>query len=90
MCASAVRWWRIAKRSRARPGSTAFKRQLGGKGQYGDVSIEIEPSEKGKGFIFLNEITGGAIPKEFIPPIERGIKEALEGGIVAGYPMVWT
>jgi len=67
---------------------TVFKRQSGGKGQYGDVAIEIEPSEKGKGFIFLNEIVGGAIPKEFIGPIEKGIKEALEGGIIAGYPMV--
>jgi elongation factor G len=67
---------------------TVFKRQSGGKGQYGDVAIEIEPSEKGKGFVFLNEIVGGAIPKEFIPPIEKGIKEALEGGVIAGYPMV--
>ena len=67
---------------------TVFKRQSGGKGQYGDVAIEIEPSEKGKGFIFLNEIVGGSIPKEFIGPIEKGIKEALEGGIIAGYPMV--
>jgi len=67
---------------------TVFKRQSGGKGQYGDVAIEIEPSEKGKGFVFLNEIVGGAIPKEYIPAVERGIREALEAGVIAGYPMV--
>jgi elongation factor G len=65
-----------------------FKRQSGGKGQFGDVAIEIEPSEKGKGFIFENEIVGGAIPREYIPAVEKGIKEALEGGVIAGYPMV--
>jgi elongation factor G len=65
-----------------------FKRQSGGKGQFGDVGIEIEPSEKGKGFVFLNEIVGGAIPREYIPAVEKGIKEALEGGIIAGFPMV--
>ncbi len=65
-----------------------FKRQTGGKGQFGDVAIEIEPAEKGKGFVFLNEIVGGAIPREYIPAVEKGIKEALEGGIIAGYPMV--
>jgi elongation factor G len=65
-----------------------YKRQTGGKGQFGDVSIEIEPSEKGKGFVFLNEIVGGSIPKEYIPAVEKGIREALEGGVIAGYPMV--
>ncbi|MCS6846999.1 MAG: elongation factor G [Anaerolineae bacterium] len=67
---------------------TVFKRQSGGKGQYGDVAIEIEPSEKGKGFVFLNEIVGGAIPKEYIPAVERGIREALDAGVIAGYPVV--
>jgi elongation factor G len=74
--------------TRAARQRTVFKRQSGGKGQFGDVSIEIEPSEKGKGFIFLNEIVGGSIPKEYIPAVEKGIREALEGGVIAGYPMV--
>ncbi len=65
-----------------------FKRQSGGKGQFGDVSIEIEPNGTGKGFEFINKTVGGSIPKEFIKPIEAGIREALEGGIIAGYPMV--
>jgi elongation factor G len=65
-----------------------FKRQSGGKGQFGDCAIEIEPNEKGKGFEFFNEIVGGAIPREYIPAVEKGIKEALDSGIVAGYPMV--
>ena len=64
-----------------------FKRQSGGKGQYGDAAIEIEPNP-GKGFEFINDTVGGSIPKEFIGPIEKGIKEAMEGGIIAGYPMV--
>jgi elongation factor G len=75
----------ITRPSKARG---TFKRQSGGKGQYGDCAIEIEPNEKGKGFEFINEIVGGSIPREFIAPIEKGIKEALEGGIIAGYPMV--
>ncbi len=65
-----------------------FKRQSGGRGQYGDVAIEIEPNEKGKGFLFLNEIVGGVIPKEYIPAVEKGVKEALDSGIIAGYPVV--
>ena len=65
-----------------------FVRQSGGKGQYGDVEIEVEPAEKGQGFVFENEIVGGTIPKEYIPAVEKGIKETLEGGIIAGYPMV--
>jgi elongation factor G len=74
--------------TRAARQRTVFKRQSGGKGQFGDVSIEIEPSDKGKGFVFLNEIVGGSIPKEYIPAVEKGIREALEGGVIAGYPMV--
>jgi elongation factor G len=65
-----------------------FIRQSGGKGQYGHCVINCEPAEKGQGFVFEDKITGGVIPREFIGPIEQGIKEALEGGILAGYPMV--
>lgn len=65
-----------------------FVRQSGGRGQYGHVWIEIEPLERGKGFEFVNKIVGGVIPKEFIPAVEKGIKEAMEGGVLAGYPVV--
>ena len=65
-----------------------FKRQSGGKGQYGHAAIEIEPNEKGKGYEFINDTVGGTVPKEFVGPIDKGIREALEGGIIAGYPMV--
>lgn len=65
-----------------------FIKQTGGRGQYGHVWLEIEPNEKGKGFEFNNKIVGGAIPKEYIPAIEKGIREAMESGILAGYPMV--
>src|SRR4051812_35541057 len=65
-----------------------FIRQSGGKGQYGHVVINMEPSETGAGFIFEDKIVGGVIPREYIAPVEQGIKEALENGILAGYPMV--
>src|SRR5213596_2813575 len=65
-----------------------FIRQSGGKGQYGHVVINIEPSGTGAGFIFEDKVVGGAIPREYIAPVEQGIKEALENGILAGYPMV--
>ncbi|HHN65924.1 MAG TPA: elongation factor G [Nitrospirae bacterium] len=65
-----------------------FIRQTGGRGQYGHVVIEIEPLGKGKGFEFVNKIVGGVIPKEYIPAVEKGIKEAMESGVVAGYPVV--
>jgi elongation factor G len=65
-----------------------FIRQSGGKGQYGHVVINVFPSETGKGFIFEDKIVGGVIPREFISPVEAGIREALENGIIAGYPMV--
>ena len=65
-----------------------FKRQSGGKGQFGDCTVEFGPAELGEGFVFENKIVGGAIPREYIPAVERGIKEALEGGVIAGYPMV--
>ncbi len=62
------------------------KRQTGGKGQFGDCHIEIEPLERGHGFIFENKVVGGAIPKNFIPAIEKGIREAMEHGFVSGNP----
>jgi len=65
-----------------------FIRQTGGRGQYGHVWIEIDPIERGKGFEFVNKIVGGTIPKEFIPAVEKGIVEAMEGGVLAGYPVV--
>ncbi len=67
-------------------GHGRFIRQSGGRGQYGECKIRIKPAEEGHHFVFENEIKGGAIPKEFIKPIEQGIKEALETGILAGYP----
>ncbi len=65
-----------------------FVRQSGGKGQYGHVVINCEPSGQGAGFVFEDKIVGGTIPREYIGPVEQGIKEALENGIIAGYPMV--
>ena len=65
-----------------------FIRQTGGKGMFGDVTLTVEPQESGKGFEFVNDIVGGAIPKEFIPAVEKGVEEALKNGILAGYPMV--
>jgi len=63
-------------------------RQTGGSGQYGDVWVKVEPNERGKGFTFVNAIVGGVVPKEYIKPVENGIREALDKGIVAGYPMI--
>ena len=65
-----------------------YIKQSGGHGQYGHVWVRVEPNERGKGFEFINEIRGGVIPQEFINPIEKGIKEALEKGVVAGFPLV--
>jgi elongation factor G len=65
-----------------------FIRQTGGRGQYGHVKITLEPSKAGSGFEFVNEITGGAIPREYVAPVEQGIREALENGVLAGYEMV--
>ena len=65
-----------------------FVRQTGGKGQFADVTLKVEPNEAGKGFEFESEIVGGAIPKEFIPSVEKGVEEALKAGVVAGYPVV--
>jgi elongation factor G len=65
-----------------------FIRQSGGKGQYGHVVIDLEPGEPGTGFEFISKIVGGVVPKEYIPPIEQGIKETCESGILAGYPVI--
>ena len=65
-----------------------FVRQSGGHGQYGHCWLKLEPQEPGEGFSFENKVVGGAIPKEFIKPIEDGVKQAMEAGVVAGYPMV--
>ncbi|MDD2274498.1 MAG: elongation factor G [Candidatus Pacebacteria bacterium] len=65
-----------------------YVKQTGGKGQYGHVKLRIEPKERGTGFEFLNEIKGGVIPREYIPAVEKGIKEAMEKGVVAGYPLI--
>ncbi|HEX4950497.1 MAG TPA: elongation factor G [Blastocatellia bacterium] len=69
-------------------GEEKYARQTGGRGQYGHAVLEIEPGEPGSGFVFVNEIVGGAIPKEYIPAVEKGVREALEGGILAGYEIV--
>ncbi|MEO8661853.1 MAG: elongation factor G [Bryobacteraceae bacterium] len=68
-------------------GEGRFVRQTGGKGQYGHIKLHLEPLPEGKGFEFVNGIVGGSVPKEYIGPAEKGMIEALEGGILAGYPM---
>ena len=81
----------VAYRETIRKASQAegkYIRQTGGSGQYGHVRIRLEPNEPGKGYEFINEVVGGVIPKEFIKPVDQGIKEALEGGVLAGYEMV--
>lgn len=67
---------------------TKYKRQSGGSGQYGHVKIILEPNESGKGYEFINAVTGGSIPKEFIAPVDQGIQGALQAGVLAGYPVV--
>ncbi len=81
----------VAYRETIRKASQAegkYIRQTGGSGQYGHVRIRLEPNEPGKGYEFINEVVGGVIPKEFIKPVDQGIREALEGGVLAGYEMV--
>jgi len=81
----------VAYRETIKKGARAegkFIKQTGGRGQYGHVYIEIEPLEQGKRFEFVNKIVGGAIPREYIPAVEKGVKEAIENGILAGYPVV--
>jgi elongation factor G len=65
-----------------------FIRQTGGRGQYGDVWIKLEPNKAGGGFEFVDAVKGGSIPREYIPAVEKGVKEATENGVIAGYPMV--
>ena len=67
---------------------TKYKRQSGGSGQYGPVKIIVEPNESGAGYEFINAVTGGTIPKEFIPAVDTGIRGALQAGVLAGYPVV--
>ena len=67
---------------------TKYARQSGGKGQYGHVKIRVEPNESGKGYEFVNEVVGGAVPKEYIPAVDAGIQGAMLSGVVAGYPVV--
>ncbi len=81
----------VAYRETVRVNSKAegkYIRQTGGRGQYGHVYLEIDPKEPGEGFEFVNKIVGGAIPREYIPAVEKGVREAMENGILAGYPMV--
>ncbi len=82
---------RVAYKETIRKAVTAqgkFVRQSGGHGQYGDCVLELEPLERGEGYVFENKIVGGVIPKEFINPIDNGIQEAMQSGILGGYPVV--
>jgi len=65
-----------------------YAKQSGGRGQYGHVLMEVGPGERGQGFVFVNDVVGGVIPKEFIPAIQKGVKDAMERGVLAGFPMV--
>lgn len=82
---------KIPYRETIRAGSKAqgkYKKQTGGRGQYGDVWLEIQPLERGKGFEFVDKITGGAVPRQYIPAVEKGVVGAMETGVIAGYPIV--
>ncbi|MFN3333343.1 MAG: elongation factor G, partial [Caldilinea sp.] len=65
-----------------------FVRQSGGRGQYGHVWLEIEPNQPGAGFVFEDKIVGGVVPREYIAPVQKGVVEAMESGVLAGYPVV--
>jgi elongation factor G len=65
-----------------------FVRQTGGRGQYGHVVIDLEPAEPGEGYEFIDKIVGGRVPREYIPAVDQGIQEAMESGVLAGYPVV--
>jgi elongation factor G len=82
---------RVAYRETVRKGAKAqgrYKKQTGGRGQFGDVYLDLEPLERGAGFEFVNKIYGGAIPSKFVPSVEKGVVEAMAGGVLAGYPVV--
>ncbi len=82
----------VAYRETIRSGATKVEgklvKQSGGRGQYGHVVVNIEPAEKGAGFVFEDAITGGSIPREYINPVQQGMKEAMESGVLAGYPLI--
>jgi elongation factor G len=80
--------YRETVRKRVEDVEGKFIRQTGGRGQYGHVVINLEPGAPGTGFVFEDKIVGGVIPREYIGPVEQGVKEALENGVLAGYPMV--
>ena len=80
--------YRETIRSRSEKIEGKFVRQSGGRGQYGHVVINIEPLESGGGFVFEDRVKGGVIPREFISSVEKGIKEALDSGVLAGYPVI--
>ena len=74
--------------SKAVTHETKYAKQSGGRGQYGHVFLRIEPLERGAGFEFVDEIKGGVVPREFIPSVQKGVEEAMEGGVLAGYPLI--
>ena len=74
--------------SRSIEHETKYVKQSGGRGQYAHVLLRIEPLERGAGFEFVDDIKGGAVPREFIPSVQKGVEDALEGGVIAGYPMI--
>jgi elongation factor G len=80
--------YRETVRQRAEKVEGRFVRQTGGRGQYGHVYINLEPGEPGDGFVFVDKIVGGAVPREYIPSVQSGIHEAMETGVLAGFPMV--
>ena len=80
--------YREAIKKAAEKVEAKFVRQSGGRGQYGHVVVNIQPSEPGAGFVFEDKIVGGSIPREFIGSVEKGLKEAMEGGVLAGYPLI--
>jgi elongation factor G len=80
--------YRETIRHRAENVEGKFVRQTGGRGQYGHVVINVEPGASGSGFVFEDKVIGGVIPREYIRPVEQGIREALENGILAGYPVI--
>src|SRR5206468_6138681 len=80
--------YRETVRKRVEDVEGKFIRQTGGRGQYGHVVINLEPGGPATGFVFEDKIVGGSIPREYIGPVEQGVKEALENGVLAGYPMV--